>query len=56
MRETVERLERDGLVERGPNPADRRAPLVRLTPDGAAALDHVGPARGLRGGARPRPR
>ncbi|MGQ4387736.1 MarR family winged helix-turn-helix transcriptional regulator [Streptomyces sp. SAS_270] len=31
----VARLERDGLVERGPDPADRRAVLVRVTTAGA---------------------
>jgi len=36
--QTVESLERDGLVAREPHPDDRRAKLVALTPDGAAAL------------------
>jgi DNA-binding MarR family transcriptional regulator len=31
----VTRLERDGLVERRPDPEDRRAVLVRVTPAGA---------------------
>jgi DNA-binding MarR family transcriptional regulator len=30
----VDRLERDGLVVRIPNPADRRGTLARLTPEG----------------------
>jgi len=34
----VDGLERDGLAERQPDPADRRAKLIRLTGDGAAAL------------------
>ncbi|KXO90752.1 Benzoate anaerobic degradation regulator (plasmid) [Tsukamurella tyrosinosolvens] len=45
VRETVERLERDGLVAREPNPADRRAPLVALTARGGAALRDIEPAR-----------
>lgn len=45
VRETVERLERDGLVAREPNPADRRAPLVALTGRGGAALRDIEPAR-----------
>jgi DNA-binding MarR family transcriptional regulator len=36
--QTVENLERDGLVERGPHPDDRRAKLVVLTAAGSAAL------------------
>jgi len=34
----VTRLERDRLVERAVDPADRRSFLVRLTPDGRAWL------------------
>jgi DNA-binding MarR family transcriptional regulator len=34
----VDGLERDGLAERQPDPADRRAKLIRLTDKGAAAL------------------
>jgi DNA-binding MarR family transcriptional regulator len=34
----VTRLERDGLVERRPDPGDRRAVLVQLTPAGAAVV------------------
>jgi DNA-binding MarR family transcriptional regulator len=33
----VDRLERDGLVERRPNPGDRRSALVSLTAEGADA-------------------
>lgn len=36
--QAVEGLERDGLVEREPDPADGRAKLVTLTEQGAAAL------------------
>jgi DNA-binding MarR family transcriptional regulator len=35
----VTRLERDRLVARAVDPADRRSFLVRLTPDGRARLD-----------------
>lgn len=38
VRDTVQRLERSGLVERRPNPDDRRAPLLVMTPAGAQAL------------------
>ena len=34
----VDGLERDGLAKRQPDPADRRAKLIRLTGKGAAAL------------------
>lgn len=36
-------LERDGLVERSANPADKRRHLVHLTPRGHQVLDHVNP-------------
>jgi DNA-binding MarR family transcriptional regulator len=39
----VDRLEQDGLVERVPDPADRRGLLVRLTRKGRALVDRVGP-------------
>ncbi|GAA4258509.1 MarR family winged helix-turn-helix transcriptional regulator [Dactylosporangium darangshiense] len=35
----VTKLERDGLVERRPDPSDGRAVLVRITPAGAAIVD-----------------
>lgn len=35
----VDRLVRDGLVEKLPCPADRRGALAALTPDGAARLE-----------------
>jgi DNA-binding MarR family transcriptional regulator len=36
--QSVEALEREGLVERAPDPDDGRSKLVRLTPKGADAL------------------
>jgi DNA-binding MarR family transcriptional regulator len=36
MANTLKRMERDGLVERVPDPADRRQALVTLTPRGRA--------------------
>jgi DNA-binding MarR family transcriptional regulator len=41
----VDGLERDGLAERQPDPADRRAKLVALTGKGTAALLVAGAAR-----------
>lgn len=34
----VDRLQRDGLAERSPNPANRRSSLISLTPAGRQAL------------------
>jgi DNA-binding MarR family transcriptional regulator len=39
----VDRLADDGLVERIPDPADRRGLLVRLTRKGRALVDRAGP-------------
>jgi DNA-binding MarR family transcriptional regulator len=39
MAQTVSDLEADGLVERSPDPEDRRRALVRLTKHGKAALE-----------------
>jgi DNA-binding MarR family transcriptional regulator len=39
----VDRMERDGFVERLPNPADRRSVLVRATHKGAEAFATVTP-------------
>jgi len=41
----VDRLERDGLVERRPNPSDRRSSLVVLTEAGQAAFQEATRAR-----------
>ncbi len=37
----VDHLERDGLVERVPDPADRRSTLAHLTPAGQARVEEV---------------
>jgi DNA-binding MarR family transcriptional regulator len=39
MTNRVDRLEAERLVERRPDPTDRRGVLVRLTPSGAARVD-----------------
>ncbi|GAA4810197.1 MarR family winged helix-turn-helix transcriptional regulator [Nocardioides caeni] len=39
MTNRVDRLTARGLVERNPDPSDRRGVLVRLTPDGKDAVD-----------------
>lgn len=39
MSRTLERLERDGLVERSPHPADRRRRVVTVTDRGRAAWE-----------------
>ena len=41
----VDRLERDGLAERRPNPEDRRSSLIRLTGDGATAYRRAAEVR-----------
>lgn len=43
--ESVTALEKAGLVERAPDPADARAPLVRLTEEGRATLQRIRPLR-----------
>ncbi|GAA2260486.1 putative transcriptional regulator, MarR family protein [Streptomyces ruber] len=40
---TLAKLERRGFVSRTPNPADRRAALVTVTPAGARAVDDLFP-------------
>lgn len=44
--EVVEALESRGLVERRPDPGDRRATLAALTEHGASVLCAIGAARG----------
>ena len=39
MTKRIDRLALEGLVERRPNPADRRGTLIRLTPRGSALID-----------------
>ncbi|MFF5158229.1 MarR family winged helix-turn-helix transcriptional regulator [Streptomyces sp. NPDC000348] len=41
----VIKLDQRGLITRDPNPADRRAALIRITPDGAALVDAVFPGQ-----------
>src|SRR3954451_2635067 len=43
--EVADGLEARGLVERAPDPADRRAVLLRATPDGRRIRDEVDAAR-----------
>jgi DNA-binding MarR family transcriptional regulator len=54
-RQSVQRvadvLERDGLVAYEPNPAHRRASLLRLTPDGRVALERIQAAQAEWAGA-----
>jgi DNA-binding MarR family transcriptional regulator len=45
--EVVDALEVKGLVARTPDPTDRRATLVALTPRGLELLDGVRRARGM---------
>lgn len=41
MTAVIDRLERRGLVERAPNPSDRRGSLVRLTREGRAVIERT---------------
>jgi DNA-binding MarR family transcriptional regulator len=47
--EVVDDLQRFGLVERRPDPADRRAVLVTLTPEGARTSSAIQAARQAEG-------
>ncbi|MEV4598793.1 MarR family winged helix-turn-helix transcriptional regulator [Amycolatopsis sp. NPDC049253] len=42
VQETVNRLLRNGMLTRAPNPADARAPLLELTPTAQSALHDLG--------------
>jgi DNA-binding MarR family transcriptional regulator len=44
--EVVDALQRRGLVERRPDPGDRRATLVEVTEHGSSVLDAIRVARG----------
>ena len=44
--EVVDALESRGLIQRRPDPSDRRATLVELTEHGASVLDAIRAARG----------
>lgn len=39
MTNRLDRLERDGLITRAPDPADRRGVIVQLTPTGRDRVD-----------------
>src|ERR1700754_181936 len=43
--EAIDVLERDGLVRRSPDPADRRAKILTITPEGARELAKAQRAR-----------
>ena len=45
--EVADALESRGLVERQPDPTDRRATLVQLTEHGRSVLDAIRAARGI---------
>lgn len=44
MTNRLDRLERAGLIERRPNPDDRRGILVAISPQGLALIDRAVPA------------
>ncbi|MXO66818.1 MarR family winged helix-turn-helix transcriptional regulator [Altericroceibacterium endophyticum] len=43
--ELIDALEKDGFLERQPDPSDRRAKLVSLTPEGIEAVNKTEPLR-----------
>jgi DNA-binding MarR family transcriptional regulator len=46
MTKLLDRLEAKGLIERRPNPGDRRSVLIALTKDGQALAPRLGPVFG----------
>ncbi|MFI5062583.1 MAG: MarR family winged helix-turn-helix transcriptional regulator [Streptosporangiales bacterium] len=46
MTKLLDRLEAKGLIERRPNPGDRRSVLITLTKDGHALAPRLGPVFG----------
>jgi len=46
MTKLLDRLEAKGLIERRPNPGDRRSVLITLTKDGRALAPRLGPVFG----------
>jgi DNA-binding MarR family transcriptional regulator len=40
----LRRMQKDGLIDREPNPDDARSTMVRLLPAGRAAIERVAPA------------
>jgi len=46
MTKLLDRLEAKGLIERRPNPGDRRSVLIALTKDGQALVPRLGPVFG----------
>jgi DNA-binding MarR family transcriptional regulator len=46
MTKLADRLEAKHLIERHPNPEDRRSVLIALTPDGQALVPQLGPVFG----------
>lgn len=45
MSKTLAKLERRAYIRRAPNPSDRRAVLITITPEGAAAIDAFFPGQ-----------
>lgn len=45
MTEAIDALEREGLIDRTPDPTDRRAKRISITPRGEAAIEASAPIR-----------
>jgi DNA-binding MarR family transcriptional regulator len=41
MAQTLARMERDGIIRREPDPADKRSSLISLTPEAMSKLDRL---------------